>query len=116
MTQTFDKEKAVACGTRLKIRVSAAVDRLILAKIRCRGLQRRTAGTDATVQPGFVFYTRNLCELSTQFAVIGARSFPSIIGTQRRLICVNRSQRSNGKASAKDLRATNNARFRQKPV
>jgi hypothetical protein len=37
MTQTFDKEKAVACGTRLKIRVSAAVDRLILAKIRYRG-------------------------------------------------------------------------------
>jgi hypothetical protein len=51
MTQTFDKEKAVACRTRLKIRVSAAVDRLILAKIRCRGLQRRTAVTDVTVQP-----------------------------------------------------------------
>ena len=74
MTQTFDKEKAVACRTQLKIRVSAAVDRLILAKIGCRGLQGRTAGTDATVEPGFAFYTRNPCELSTQFDTIGAGS------------------------------------------
>jgi hypothetical protein len=39
MTQTLDKEKAVMCRTQKKIRVSAAADRLILAKIGWRGLK-----------------------------------------------------------------------------
>jgi hypothetical protein len=51
MTQTLDKEKAVICRTQTKIRVSAAVYRLILAKIKWRGLERHAVGTDATAQP-----------------------------------------------------------------
>ena len=118
MTRTLDKEKAGACRMRSKIRVSGAVDRLILAKIKCRGLQRRTAGTDATVKPRI---SLSAPEIYANDHLVGVFRHSFFLGrslerSTESHICASRSQRSNGEASTMDLCPTNKARFRQKPV